>query len=149
MKKGCWWNESAKSGKDTPSLETPIRPAAKTSTEPPISGMLTLAMRVRLCRLTLTQWLCSVTEREPGHSDFLIDCGAATSVCRQSLADSLGGKPRGLGAEVRSATGHQFTTTGNTTFCLRTRDAINVAGDFRIAPKDTGLQRSSTSVGQK
>ena len=50
--------------------------------------------------------------------------------------------------ELRSATGHQFTTTGNTTICLRTRDGINVAGDFQIAPKDTGLQRSFISVGQ-
>ena len=47
-----------------------------------------------------------------------------------------------------SATGHQFTTTGNTTICLRTREGINVAGDFQNAPKDTGLQRSIISVGQ-
>ena len=40
MKKACWWNESAKSGKDTTSLETPITPAANTTTEPPITGML-------------------------------------------------------------------------------------------------------------
>ena len=50
--------------------------------------------------------------------------------------------------ELRSATGHQLTTTGNTTICLRTRGGINVAGDFQIAPKDTGLQRSFISVGQ-
>ena len=50
--------------------------------------------------------------------------------------------------ELRSATGHQFTTTGNTTICLRTRVGINVAGDFQIAPKHTGLQRSIISVGQ-
>ena len=50
--------------------------------------------------------------------------------------------------ELRSVTGHQFTTTGNTTICLRTRNGINVAGDFQIAPKDTGLQRSIRSVGQ-
>ena len=61
---------------------------------------------------------------------------------------SLGGKPRGPGVEPRSATGHQFTTSGNTTICLRTRDGVNVAGDFQIAPKDTGLQRSIISVGQ-
>ena len=56
--------------------------------------------------------------------------------------------PEELGVELRSATGHQFTTTGNTTICLRRRDGINVAGDFQIAPKDTGLQRSIISVGQ-
>ena len=31
---------------------------------------------------------------------------------------------------------------------LRTRDAVNVASDFQIAPKNTGLQRSIISVGQ-
>ena len=40
------------------------------------------------------------------------------------------------------------TTNGNTTLSLRTRDGINVAGDFQIAPKDTGLQRSIISVRQ-
>ena len=40
------------------------------------------------------------------------------------------------------------TTTGNTTICVRTRDNVNVAGDFQIAPKNTGLQRSLISVGQ-
>ena len=50
--------------------------------------------------------------------------------------------------ELRSATGHQFTTTGNTTTCLRTRDGANVAGDFQITPKDTGLQRSIMSCGE-
>ena len=50
--------------------------------------------------------------------------------------------------ELRSATGHQFSTTGNTTICLRTRDGVDVAGDFQIAPKNTGLQRSIISVGQ-
>ena len=50
--------------------------------------------------------------------------------------------------ELRSATGHQFTTTGTTTLSWRTRDGINVAGDFQIEPKDNGLQRSIISVGQ-
>ena len=31
---------------------------------------------------------------------------------------------------------------------MRTRDGVNVAGDFLIAPKDTGLQRSIIPVGQ-
>ena len=93
----------------------------------------------------------SVTKQEsvPNANDFLIDSGAATSsVCQQSLADSLGGKRRGLGVELHTATGHQFTTTDNTTICLRTRDGVNVASDFQIAPKNTGLQRSIISVGQ-
>ena len=87
-------------------------------------------------------------ESVPIANDFLTDSGAATSVCQQSLADSLGGKPRLPGVELRSATGHQFTTTGNTTICLRTREGVNVASDFQIAPKNTGLQRSMISVGQ-
>ena len=97
------------------------------------------------------QWMYSVTKQESvlNAKDFLIDSGAVTSVCQQSLADSLGGKPRGPGVELRSATGHQFTTTGNTTIVLflRTRDGVNVASDFQIAPKSTGLQRSIISVG--
>ena len=97
-----------------------------------------------------TQWMYSVTKQEsvPIANDFLIDSGAATSVCQQSLADSLGGKLRGPGVELRTATGHQFTTAGNTTICLRTRDGVNVASDFQIAPKNTGLQRSIISLGQ-
>ena len=50
--------------------------------------------------------------------------------------------------ELKSGTGHQLTTTGNTTICMRTRDGINVASDFQIAPKNTGLQRSIISVRQ-
>ena len=50
--------------------------------------------------------------------------------------------------ELGSATRHQFTSAGNTTMCLRTRDVINVAGDIQSAPKDTGLQKSIISVGQ-
>ena len=83
-----------------------------------------------------SQWLYSVTKREPRHCDFLVRSGAATfSVSTKSLADSLGGKPSGPEVERRSATGHQFTTTGNTTVCLRTRDGINVAETFRVRPR--------------
>ena len=95
------------------------------------------------------QWVYSVTRQElVCNREFLIESGAATSVCQQNLADSLGGKPNGPGIELRSATGHQFTTTGNTTICLHTRDGINASGDFQIAPKNSGLQRSILSVGQ-
>ena len=93
------------------------------------------------------QWLYSVAKREPSREDFLI-AGAATSVCQQCRTDSWRRKPRRLGVDLRSATGHQFTTTGNTTICLRTRDGVIVAGDFQIAPKYTGLERSIISVGQ-
>ena len=148
MKKDFWWYESAKSGKDTASLKTPITPTTNTATEPPITGMLIQSGEGEAVPADPTRWLYSVTKREPSHHDFRIDSGAATSVCQQSLADSLGGKPRAPGVELKSATGRQFTTTGNTTICLRTGDGINVAGDFQIAPKDTGLQRSVISVGQ-
>ena len=45
----------------------------------------------------LAQWVYSVTKQGsvPNANDFLIDSGAATSECPQSLADSLGGKTRG------------------------------------------------------
>ena len=94
------------------------------------------------------KWLYTVTKHEPSYNDFLIDSGAATSECPQSLADSLGRKPSGPGVELRSVTGHRFTTTGNTTICLRTRGGINVSGDFQVAPKETRLQRSIIPVGQ-
>ena len=95
------------------------------------------------------QWLYPMTKREANrNADFLIDSGAATSVCQQSLAVSFGGKPNGLGMELRAATGHQFTAAGNTTICLHTRDGINVSGDFQIAPRISGLQRSIISDGQ-
>ena len=157
MKKDCWWNENAKSAKDTASLQTPTTPAESTKTEPPITGMLIQSDEGRPAsdeggemRADPAQWMYSVTKQEsvPIANDFLIDSGAATSVCQQSLANSLGGKPRGPGVELKSATGHQFTTTGNTTICSHTRDGVNVASDFQIAPKNTGLQRSIISVGQ-
>ena len=148
MKKDCWWNESARSRKDTASLETPITLAADTTTEPSITWMLIQSDECEALPDDPAQWLYSMTKQESVHNDFLIVSGAATSVCQQRLVNILGGTPRGPGVELRSATGHQFTTTGNTTICLRTRDGINVAGDFQIAPKDTGLQRSIISVGQ-
>ena len=148
MKKDCWWNENAESGKDSASLENPDTLAADEKTEPSITGMLIQSDEGGAVPVDPTQWLYSITKREYVHNDFLIDSGAATSVCQQSLVDSLGGIPRGPEVELRSARGHQFTTTGNTTICLRTRDGINVSGDFQIAPKDTGLQRSVISVGQ-
>ena len=78
------------------------------------------------------QWSVFGDEAESRNGEFLIESGAATSVCQQSLADSLGSKLSGLG----------------TTICLHTRDGLNVSGDFQIAPKNSGLQRSIISVGQ-
>ena len=141
MKKDCWWNANAKNGKDTASLENSDTPAADATEEPSITGMLIQSDESEAVP-------DSMTKRVYVHNDFLIDSGAATSVSQQSLVDSLGGAPRGPGVELRSATGHEFTTTGNTTICLGTRDGINVSGDFQNAPKDTGKQRSIISVGQ-
>ena len=47
-----------------------------------------------------TRWPYSMTKREYVHNDFLIDPGAATSVCQQSLVDSLGARLRGSGAQI-------------------------------------------------
>ena len=117
MKKDCWWNENAESAKDTASPETLATPSESTKTEPPITGMLLQSDEGGGIPADPAQWMYPVTKQEsvPIANDFLIDSGAATSVCQQSLADSLGGTPRGPGVELRSATGHQFTTTGNTT----------------------------------
>ena len=103
------------------------KPAESTKTEPPITGMLIQSDEASEIPADLTQWMYSVTKQEsvPIANDFLIDSGAATLVCQQSLADILGGKPRGPGVELRSDTGHQFTTTGSTTIGLRTRDGVN------------------------
>ena len=43
---------------------------------------------------------------------------------------------------------HWTSVHSNTTICLRTRSGANVAGDFQISPKNTGLQRSIISVRQ-
>ena len=95
--KDCWWNESAKSRKDTASAETPITPVANTAAEPSISGMPTPSDEGETVPANPAQWLYAVTKREPGREEFLNDSGGATSVCQQSLADSLRGKPRGPG----------------------------------------------------
>ena len=93
------------------------------------------------------QWMFSVTRQQPvRNGDFLIDVGAATSVCQQSLADSLGGKPSGPGTELRSATGHQFKTTGNTMICLHTKCGIAVASDFQIVPMNSGRRDLSSQL---
>ena len=129
MKKDCGWNENANSGKDTASLENPDTPVADEKTEPSTTGMLIQSDEGEAASVDPTRWLYFMTKRENVHNDFLIDSGAATSVCQQSLVDSLGARPRGPGVELRSATGHQFATTGNTTNCLRTRDGMHVFGD--------------------
>ena len=148
MKKDCWLNEKAENAKDTGSLETPTTPAESTKTEPPTTGMLLQSDEGGEIPTDPAQWMNSVPKQESvlNANDFLIDSGDATSIVQQSLADSLGGKPGGPGVELRSATGHQFTTTGNTTICLRTRD---VASDFQILPKNTEFQKSIISVRQE
>ena len=94
-KKDCWWNES---GKDTASLATPITSAENTKTEPPITGMLIQSDEGGEIPADDTQWMYAVAKQEsvPNANDFLIDSGAVTSVCQQSLADSLGGNPEDL-----------------------------------------------------
>ena len=106
----------------------PTTPAPNT-TEPPITGKLLQSDE------GAAQWLYSLTKREPSREEFLIDSGAATSVCQQSLADSLGGKPNRLGVELGSATGHQFTTTANATICIRTETVSMLRATFRLRPR--------------
>ena len=120
MKKDCWCNKNGKNSKDTASLENPGTLEDSSTTEPPITGMLMQPDSDELLPIDLTKWMYSVTRHAHGDNDFLIDSGAATSVRQEKLANSLGGTPTRRGVELRSATGHQFTTTGKTTMCLRT-----------------------------
>ena len=70
--------------------------AASTTSEPPITGMMQPSNEAAVAMPDSAQWVYSVTRQElVRNGDFLIDSGAATSVCQQSLADSLGGKPGG------------------------------------------------------
>ena len=119
--KDCWWNENAESAKDTASLETPTTPAESTKTEPPITGMLIQPDEGGEIPAGDTQWMYAVTKQEavPNINGFLIDAGAATSVCQQSLADSLGGRPRGPVVELRSATGQHDNLLACTRRCQR------------------------------
>ena len=68
--KDCWY-ESA-------SLDNPITPFVNTTTEVPITGMLLQSDDGETVPAGPTQWLCSVTKREPSREDFLIDSEAAT-----------------------------------------------------------------------
>ena len=63
-------------------------PAANTTSEPPITGMLRQSDEGEVVPANPAQWPYSVTKRGPSREEFLIDSGAATSVCQQSLADS-------------------------------------------------------------
>ena len=85
--KDCWWNESAKSGKGTASLETPITPAENTKTEALITGMLIQSDEGEAVQANPAQWLYSETKRENSREELLIDSVAGKSVCQQSLAD--------------------------------------------------------------
>ena len=52
MKTDCWWNESAKGGKDTASLEAPVTPAVADATiEPSINEMFHFLLQSKLTRL--------------------------------------------------------------------------------------------------
>ena len=134
MKKDCWWNECVKPGRAS-SLEASTVSAASTTSEPPITGMWPQCGDAEVAKPDSAQWMYSVTRQEPvRNGDFLIDSGAATSVCEQSLADRLGVKPSGPGIELRSATRHPVKTTA--TICLHTRDGVNVASDFSDRAQD-------------
>ena len=62
MKKDCWWNENAKSGNDTASLDTPITPAESAKTEPQITGMLIQSGEGAELSADPAQWMYSVTK---------------------------------------------------------------------------------------
>ena len=95
-----------------------------------------------------SQWLYSVTKREPRHCDFLVDSGAATPVCQRKPGRLPGRKTQSLewnADRPRDVSSRRLATQR---FARALAHGINVAKDFQSAPKDTGLQRSVTSVGQ-
>ena len=117
-KKDCWWSESAKSLTDTVSLA----PAANNTTEPPITGMLIQFDGGETVPANPAQWLYSVTKRELSREEFLIDSGAATSVCQHSLVwnsgqplDTSSQRP----ATRRFACAHDTVSTLRVTFRMR------------------------------
>ena len=65
----------------------------------------------------------------------------------ESLADCLGGKPRAWSG-MQIGHGTSVHDDWQKRFARALAHGINVAKDFQSAPKDTGLQRSVTSVGQ-
>ena len=114
MKKDCWWNESARSGKDTAFLETPMTPAANTTAEPPITGM----------------WRRFDEEAVLDPPRF---CSCDISV--STKLDSLGDKPTGPEVELRSAAGHQSTTTGTRRLAC-THETVSMWREiFRLHPR--------------
>ena len=94
MKNDCWWNESVKPVREASSLEPSTVSAASTTSKPPITGMLPQSDDAEVLMADSAQLVCSVARQNlVRNADSLIDSGAATSVCQQSLADSVGGKP--------------------------------------------------------
>ena len=65
-----------------------MTPAADTTTEPAITGMLMLSDDEDV-PVDPAKWLYLVTTHETSHNNILVDSGAATPVCQQSLADNL------------------------------------------------------------
>ena len=59
-------------------FRTPITPAANTTSEPPMTGMLIQSDDDEAVPADPTEWLYSVTRREPSREALLIDSAAAT-----------------------------------------------------------------------
>ena len=83
---------------------------------------------------------------EPDVQDFLIDSGAAVGVCPASMVP--GSVRRGKGISLVSATGHGFTSEGETTVGMRTAGGLLLKGRFQVAPASTKLRRPIVSVSQ-
>ena len=138
MKKDCWWNESARSGKDTASPDNPITPVVNTTTEPPTTGMLLQSDDGEAVIADSAQWLYSVTKREPSREDFLIDSGVcANRVWRTAREANPGdlewssGQPLDISSPRRAtrrfACAHETVSMWRETFRLRPR--ILYSGD--------------------
>ena len=100
MKKDCWWDENAKSAKDTAS---PATPAESTKTDTPITGMLMQSDTRRPCTVDLfgnEARICSYRQRFPDRF-WSCDIGESAECGRQA-----GWKTRraGSGAQVSHGT---------------------------------------------
>ena len=147
--KTCWRNEPK-----SPRAQQPVNWTAR-SRELWYNPMIA-------ARRSSLQWLFSVASGESDQNAFLIDSGADTSVCQQSLSDSLGGKPSAVGRQMsnnsprpaahRSSCAH-VTCRANST-CRPTRRACRDQSyqlDRQLREATSScvtvlVERSSTSI---
>ena len=118
---------------------------ADTASQPDalMTGML-LPMNYDCCKTGTdsSSWLFSVANGEAGENNILIDSGAATSVCRQSLSDRAelewsSGEPMGIATPLQAVQ-----------ILMHTRDETRCWANLQLAPKTTALEKPIIAVGR-